>query len=657
MDRRHVSFDWKHYLACETAADPLSEKAHQAFVRSLYDRRLGLVIGALNSAMASVVIAVLSDSPLLYCLALLVSGIGMLRVVNASRLAKQRHEVDTAKLEFSYEFGAFGFGLALGTTAAAAIVLEIDTMAQVLIISNALGFGIGICAHNAVRPTIALGQLFLVCAPVLVATLVHGSIAGMFLAVTIVLLLPAMYSVVSSVFGAMRESFNAAERSAELAAEMEIIALTDGVTDLANRAGLDRVLPGIISRAAEFGHVGIFWIDLERFKEVNDLKGHQAGDKVLREIGDRIAALVHGDGIVARFAGDEFVVACQIADENAASALADTILKDVSRSVEVDGENLEITASIGIAVMPDDGVTPDDLMRHADMALFEAKAAGRSQIRFFTASMTRDLANRRKIETELRLALSRDELSVYFQPIVDIDTGRIRCFEALARWFHPEKGVIPPDQFIPVAEECGAIVMLGNWLTGQAARAATKWPENVSVAVNLSPTQIKAPGAAHGILSALRDAGLSPHRLELEITENLFLEDSPSIAQFIDELSRVGVRFALDDFGTGYSSLGYINQWPFSKIKVDRSFVSGAQKGRKSDAIIRAVSQMGETLGIEIVAEGLETTEQVKAVRAAGCTLGQGYYFSQAIPAYQASLMLIEEQDMLRYGPPRLRAG
>ena len=217
--------------------------------------------------------------------------------------------------------------------------------------------------------------------------------------------------------------------------------------------------------------------------------------------------------------------------------------------------------------------------------------------------------------------------------------------EALARWFHPTRGEIPPDQFIPVAEECGAIVTLGNWLTGEAARAAAAWPDDISVAVNLSPMQIKAPGAALGILSAIRDAGLSPDRLELEITENVFLEDSPSIAMFIEDLARAGVRFALDDFGTGYSSLSYINQWPFSKIKVDRSFVSGAQAGRKSDAIIRAVSQMGRTLGIEIVAEGLETTEQVKAVRFAGCTLGQGYHFSRAIPAYQASLLLAEDRS------------
>ena len=397
---------------------------------------------------------------------------------------------------------------------------------------------------------------------------------------------------------------------------------------------------------AEGEQAAIFWIDLNRFKEVNDLKGHEVGDKVLKEIGSRLSRLIGDRGIVSRFAGDEFVVACKITDRNAASMLASMVLGEVRRPLRIDGDRIEMGASIGIAVQPEDGAIAEELLRHADLALFEAKIGGRSQIRFFEPSMTRDLAHRHEIETELRLALSRDELSVYFQPIIDLETGKIRCFEALVRWFHPTRGEIVPDQFIPIAEDCGAIVTLGNWLTGEAARVAAQWPHDVNVAVNLSPLQIKAPGAALGIISAIREAGLAPERLELEVTENLFLEDSPNTASFIKEIARAGVRFVLDDFGTGYSSLGYINQWPFSKIKVDRSFVSGKQAGRKSDAVIRAVSQMGRSLGMEIVAEGLETVEQVQAVRSAGCTLGQGYHFSRAVPDYKAALLLAEERGL-----------
>jgi len=300
---------------------------------------------------------------------------------------------------------------------------------------------------------------------------------------------------------------------------------------------------------------------------------------------------------------------------------------------------------MGIALMPDDGQDLETLMRGADLALYQSKVNGRKQVSFFDPSMTRALVRRREIEAELRLALQRDELSIFFQPIVDLETGRIRTFEALVRWFHPEKGELRPDEFIPVAEETGAIVTLGNWITAQAAKAAAQWPEDVTLAVNLSPLQIKAPGAALGILNALREARLSPTRLELEITETVLLDHSQNTENFIAELSEAGVKFALDDFGTGYSSLSYLNKYPFSKIKVDRSFVSGINQGKKSDAIIRAVSGMGATLGMEIVAEGLETIEQVGAVRDAGCTLGQGFYFSRAVPDYLAAMLLANERD------------
>jgi len=284
-------------------------------------------------------------------------------------------------------------------------------------------------------------------------------------------------------------------------------------------------------------------------------------------------------------------------------------------------------------------------MKSADLALYHAKTNGKNQVSFFDQSMTRDLVRRKEIEAELRAAIERDELSIFFQPIVDLETGRIRSFEALVRWFHPEKGELRPDEFIPVAEETGVIITLGNWITSQAAKACAGWPEDVTIAVNLSPIQIRAPGAALGILNALKEAGLAPSRLELEVTESLFIDNDDNTTRFIAELASEGVRFALDDFGTGYSSLGYINKYPFSKIKVDRSFVSGPNVGRKSDAIIRAVAEMGSTLEMDIVAEGLETIEQVRAVRNAGCTLGQGYYFSRAVPDYLAAMLLAQESD------------
>jgi predicted signal transduction protein with EAL and GGDEF domain len=312
--------------------------------------------------------------------------------------------------------------------------------------------------------------------------------------------------------------------------------------------------------------------------------------------------------------------------------------------MRIAGHRIESSASIGISILGPDTPDLDHLMQNAGLALYHAKVAGRHQACFFIPSMTRDLTRRKEIEAELRGAILRDELSIYFQPIMDLATGRIRGFEALVRWFHPDKGELLPDEFIPVAEETGLIITLGNWITRTAARACASWPEDVKLAVNLSPAQISAPGAALGVLAALREAQLDPARLELEVTESLFVEDKYETTVFMEQLAAEGVTFALDDFGTGYSSLHYINKYPFSTIKVDRSFVSGPTTGLRSEAIIRAVAEMGNTLGMEIVAEGLETPEQVEAVRRAGCTLGQGYHFSRAVPEHLALRLLDEER-------------
>jgi len=238
-------------------------------------------------------------------------------------------------------------------------------------------------------------------------------------------------------------------------------------------------------------------------------------------------------------------------------------------------------------------------------------------------------------------------LTVFYQPIIDLHSGRIHAFEALVRWFHSEKGELRPDEFIPLAEETGAIITLGNWITATAARAAAQWPEDIMLAVNLSPLQIRAQGASLAILTAVRDARLAPERLFLEITETALLDHGPTTASFINELQQAGVQFALDDFGTGYSSLGYIDKYPFSKIKIDRSFVAGIHESCTSQAVIRAVADIGGALGMDIVAEGLETLEQVQAVRAAGCRLGQGWYFGKAVPDYLATMLI--EQDQQRF--------
>ena len=629
-------------------SDHLTERVRRILVTTLYAQPSSLAIGAICTVSAAMVSAWLADSTQLYFAAALLGLIAVARIVAALGLSPDSDGNSTATLELVYEIGAFSFALALGCTAAFAILINAHTQsshAEMLLVANALGYGIGVCARNAGRMTIAIGQLTFSCLPIALVCFWMGEIGLIALGVTILLLIPAMISIARNIFTVLRDSIASAETSKKLADKMQILARTDVVTGLANRAGLNHAMVETMMSVEDNTKLALIWIDLDRFKEVNDLLGHPVGDRVLSEVAKRLAAVSPDGGTVARFGGDEFIVFCPIEDRKQAELIASEIHCEIMRPFRIDGERLEVRASLGVALLPDDGKDADTLMQCSDLALYHAKVGGRAQTCFFNSSMTRDLVRRREIEDELRAALQRDELSIFFQPIVDLETGRIKTFEALVRWFHPEKSELRPDEFIPVAEETGVIVTLGNWITAQAARVAATWPEEVTVAVNLSPLQIRAPGAALGIKNALREAGLDPRRLELEVTESLFIDDNHSTSDFIEELSEIGVRFALDDFGTGYSSLGYINTFPFSKIKVDSCFVSGAQVGKKSDAIIRAVAEMGNTLGMDIVAEGLETLDQVQVVKDAGCNLGQGYYFSRAVPDYLAAMLLAQERE------------
>lgn len=618
-------------------------------VNTLYSQPRSLIIGAVCGMTTSGIGAYISGDPALVYGCFVLTVIALVRVTNALWLAGNRNTENTRRLEQLYEVGAFSYAATVGIIAALAIDRNVATEVQILLVANAITYGVGISARNAGRPFIAIGQLVLALMPLAAISIYHSmshsTLAHLALAVTLLLVLPAMMEITVNVNGALRASVAEAETSTRLAERMQVLARTDIVTGLANRAGLNYELAEKFANLSGSHRLALLWIDLDRFKEVNDTLGHPVGDKLLAEVARRLRAAVPEDATVARFGGDEFIIACELGSRLESEELAGRILDEVTRPFRLDGDRLELGASMGIAVLPDDGADIDTLMQSADLALYHAKVSGRRQASFFTPSMTRDLVRRREIEAELRGAIQRNELSVFYQPILDLETGRIRTFEALVRWFHPEKGELRPDEFIPVAEETGLIITLGNWITVQAARACAQWPEDITVAVNLSPLQIKAPGAALGILNALKDARLDPRRLELEVTESLFLDDDSQTVLFMEELSALGIRFALDDFGTGFSSLGYINKFPFKKIKVDRSFVSGVNVGRKSDAILRAVAGMGSTLELDIVAEGLETIEQVESVRSAGCTLGQGYYFSRAVPDYLASMLLAKERE------------
>jgi diguanylate cyclase (GGDEF)-like protein len=622
----------------------VDQQVRRTLVDSLYTKPVSLVVGAITGAAICLYAAFATGD---FAMDVIAAGVGLIALFRLALVVAVRHtrRTNARTLELLFEAGAFAYSGALGALATLAVFHNVIFEAQIALMVYAVGYATAIAPRNAGRPFIAVGQLCLVLAPLTLVLLVHDAPLMRVLGVVCLLHIPSTVSITLRVYRTLRNSIDAAETSRQLADKMGELARTDVVTGLLNRAGLNHDMVETVMVLPEDRQLALFWLDLDRFKEVNDTLGHPVGDKVLAEVAGRLRSVAPENATVARFGGDEFIVVAQVAGRSESERLAAALTDEVSRPTRIEGHRIDTSASMGVALLPDDGPDVDTLMKGADLALYHAKVAGRNQICFFDNSMTRELVRRKEIEAELRAAIQRDELSIFFQPIVDLETGRIRTFEALVRWFHPEKGELRPDEFIPVAEETGVIITLGNWITAQAAKAAAGWPEEVTIAVNLSPAQIRAPGAALGILSALREANLDPRRLELEVTESLFLDDDANTGRFIDDLANEGVRFALDDFGTGYSSLGYIHKFPFSKIKVDRSFVSGPNIGRKSDAIIRAVAEMGATLNMDIVAEGLETIEQVQAVRTAGCTLGQGYYFSRAVPDYLAAMLLSQERE------------
>lgn len=633
-----------------------SERVRRVLVNTLYARPSAIAIGALAGVISTGVVAWVSDIEWLNYTFWTLTAVALARIALAYSVSPDTTQRSTTALELAYELGAFSYAFVLGCAAALTIIMPVSGEARVMMVANALCYGISVCARNAGRPSTAMGQLAFVSIPVAAASASLGTLVSSVFAITIVVLIVGMTSIAANIGRVLRDSVTTAEESADLAAQMQQLARTDVVTGLANRAGLNHAMVETFMEIGDEERLAIFWLDLDRFKEVNDLLGHPVGDRVLIEVASRLRDLAPKDSTVCRFGGDEFVLFCPVEGQKDAERISSEIHAEIMRTIMVDSDRLEVRGSVGVSLYPENGKDLDTLMQRADLALYHAKLGGRAQTCFFNPSMTRDLVRRREIEDELRSAIQRDELSIFFQPIMDLETGKIRTFEALVRWFHPEKGELSPAEFIPVAEETGLILTLGNWITAQAASIAAQWPEDVTLAVNLSPLQIRAPGAVLGIKNALRSAGLDPRRLELEVTESLFIEDNHATEYFIKELSEMGVQFALDDFGTGYSSLGYINTFPFKKIKVDRSFVSGSQVGKKSDAIIRAVAEMGATLQMDIVAEGLETIEQVQAVRAAGCTHGQGYYFSRAVPDYLAAMLLTQEREAEAQRPAALRA-
>lgn len=429
-------------------------------------------------------------------------------------------------------------------------------------------------------------------------------------------------------------------------AEIARLAHYDSLTSLPNRVLMHRTLSGALQVEAKLkgqGDCALFMLDLDRFKSVNDTLGHPVGDVLLQQVAHRLLHIVGDRGQVCRLGGDEFtVVVPDVEGREDLAELADAIIKRLSFPYTIGSSTVSLGSSVGIAISPFDGTDPDELVRNADLALYDAKASGRGAHSFYQPQMHSEAKDRRLLEDDLRDALANGQLRLAYQPVIDLKVNQPCAFEALIRWDHPERGEIMPSLFIPIAEELGIIGPIGEWVLRTATADAAAWPDDIRIAVNISPLQFRNPSLPAMISNALAAAGLAPDRLELELTEGVFVAEGSAIDTMFATIKSLGVRFALDDFGTGYASLANLKRLPFDTIKIDRSFVRGLSVADGVDLrFISAIVALAESLGMTTTAEGAETTGEVSVIRSLGCARAQGYIFGKAMSA-DAAIKLIE---------------
>lgn len=432
----------------------------------------------------------------------------------------------------------------------------------------------------------------------------------------------------------------------------------DALTNLPNRHMLQMRLAECVKEADGLGSFALLLIDLDGFKAINDTLGHSAGDAVLSEVAHRLEAATGTAGMAARMGGDEFAVVMDVGTVARDAHMLAVRLGEAARQPFIlDGQPADIHFSIGVAMAPDDGTTPDQLLKNADLALYAAKGERRGSYRFFEPAMDKALRDRRKLERDLALALERGEFELHYQPILNLKTQGFAGFEALLRWRHAEDGYISPVRFIPVAEETGLIVPIGEWALREAVAEAAKWPRRLRVAVNVSSVQFQRGNVVAMIMNALGSSGLSPDRVEIEITESVFFENSASNLDALRQLHALGLKIALDDFGTGFSALSYLLSYPFDKIKIDGSFVRAIDNAAGAQTIVRAIAEIGHGMGITTTAEGVETAAQLRNVHAAGYNEAQGYLIAQPMPAAQVRKLLDADDDQMPYAPMQQAAG
>ncbi|RTL49533.1 MAG: EAL domain-containing protein [Bradyrhizobiaceae bacterium] len=437
------------------------------------------------------------------------------------------------------------------------------------------------------------------------------------------------------------------QRRAE--SQITFMARHDALTKLPNRLLLAERIEQAIAQAGRGPGFAVLCLDLDNFKQVNDTLGHPVGDDLLRAVADRLRACVREIDTVARLGGDEFaIIQSETEDPNDAGRLARRIVECIGAPYEFNGQRIVVGCSVGISLAPNDGTSGEKLLKNADVALYRAKTDGRGIWRFFEPEMDAALQRRRALELDLREAMEKEQFEVYYQPIYDLRLDRISGFEALLRWNHPVRGMVSPDQFIPVAEEIGLIIPLGEWVLKRACERAALWPGDLKIAINVSSVQFRSPRLVEAVTTALRLSQLAPGRVELEITESVLLTNSAETLATLHQLRTLGIRIALDDFGTGYSSLSYLRSFPFDKLKIDQSFVGDLTADEGSKLIVRAIVSLGKSLGMRTTAEGVRTIQQLNDVAAEGCSEAQGYLFSKPVPDTEIGSLILKWRDGFR---------
>jgi diguanylate cyclase (GGDEF)-like protein len=615
----------------------VAEEVRRSLVETLFTSSTSLGVGAVAGSTVSTLIALSSGDVWLTVMAVAIGLVGAGRVSHHVFFHRDtgRPTLESARSETIYEVGAWGYSLLLGTMTLLTMLRSDDALHHMFAATLTTGYAAGICGRNAGRPVIAIGQLALATGPSALGLFLSGEPFRMVLGAVFVVFMVGMIDITLQTYSAVLKAMSATLEQKSLTDRFERLARFDAMTGLENRGSfqerLEQELDAIQTGASQ-SELAVLWVDLDRFKEINDSMGHPTGDRVLCTVARQLSSIVEGRGSVARFGGDEFVLLARGTKPYFAEELAREVMRGLAIPMMVEGASIQVTGSIGAAVAPGHGTEADTLLQHADMALYHAKANGRNDFCLFEAKMQDEFQQKRKLEAALKEAIDKGELEVYYQPIVDLKTKKVTCCEALLRWHHPELGMVSPGEFIPIAESTGLISPISHWVLYQACAAASKWPEDVSIAVNMSPALLKDLHLSHMILSALYRSGLAARRLELEITESVLLEENAQSNSLIREFQRIGLKLSIDDFGTGYSSLTYLKKYRFDKIKIDTTFIADVTKSREARAIIHALVSLAAELDMEIVAEGIETETQLGYVTGAGCTAAQGFFLGRPVP-------------------------